>query len=169
MRPDIKEEDVKEIYNRCEEHRRLWNETEIIFNSNYAVGEVKIRLLSFLGTIFYFMVAKSKWVSWVSAGFSLFLRKKNQQHSSLIFSRVYKSYIFGEALTELGLFRMILKSFPKNLLLSPKKDRIFLKRKKIFLDNFLPKKSNIFPKMTVFFSKKNTIALLMDDFVIFGS
>jgi hypothetical protein len=39
-RPDIKEEDVKEIYNRCEEHRRLWNETEIIFNSNYAIGEV---------------------------------------------------------------------------------------------------------------------------------
>lgn len=40
MRPDIKEEDVKEIYNRCEEHRRLWNETEIIFNSNYAIGEI---------------------------------------------------------------------------------------------------------------------------------
>jgi vacuolar-type H+-ATPase subunit H len=40
MRPDIKEEDVKEINNRCEEHRRLWNETEIIFNSNYAIGEV---------------------------------------------------------------------------------------------------------------------------------
>ena len=40
MRPDIKEEDVKEIYNRCEEHRRLWNETEIIFNSNYAIGDV---------------------------------------------------------------------------------------------------------------------------------
>lgn len=39
-RPDIKEEDVKEIYNRCEEHRRLWNETEIIFNSNYAIGEI---------------------------------------------------------------------------------------------------------------------------------
>lgn len=40
MRPDIKEEDVKEIYGRCEEHRRLWNETEIIFNSNYAIGEI---------------------------------------------------------------------------------------------------------------------------------
>jgi hypothetical protein len=40
MRADIKEEDVKEIYNRCEEHRRLWNETEIIYNSNYAIGEV---------------------------------------------------------------------------------------------------------------------------------
>lgn len=40
MRPDIKEEDVKEIYNRCEEHRRLWNETEIIFNSNYSIGEI---------------------------------------------------------------------------------------------------------------------------------
>lgn len=39
MRADIKEEDVKEIYNRCEEHRRLWNETEIIYNSNYAIGE----------------------------------------------------------------------------------------------------------------------------------
>ena len=42
MRADIKEEDVKEIYNRCEEHRRLWNETEIIYNSNYAIGEVII-------------------------------------------------------------------------------------------------------------------------------
>lgn len=31
---------MKEIYNRCEEHRRLWNETEIIFNSNYAIGEI---------------------------------------------------------------------------------------------------------------------------------
>lgn len=40
MRADIKEEDVKEIYNRCEEHRRLWNETEIIYNSNYAIGEI---------------------------------------------------------------------------------------------------------------------------------
>lgn len=40
MRPDIKEEDVKEIHNRCEEHRRLWNETEIIFNSNYGIGEI---------------------------------------------------------------------------------------------------------------------------------
>ena len=40
LRPDIKEEEVKEIYNRCEEHRRLWNETEIIFNSNYSIGEV---------------------------------------------------------------------------------------------------------------------------------
>jgi hypothetical protein len=39
-RPDIKEEDVKEICNRCDEHRRLWNETEIIFNSNYGVGEI---------------------------------------------------------------------------------------------------------------------------------
>jgi hypothetical protein len=47
MRPDIKEEDVKEIYNRCEEHRRLWNETEIIFNSNYAVGEVYIQFYYF--------------------------------------------------------------------------------------------------------------------------
>ncbi len=44
MRPDIKEEDVKEIYNRCEEHRRLWNETEIIFNSNYAIGEMHFQL-----------------------------------------------------------------------------------------------------------------------------
>ncbi len=39
-RTDIKEDEVKEIYNRCEEHKRLWNETEIIFNSNYAPGEV---------------------------------------------------------------------------------------------------------------------------------
>jgi hypothetical protein len=31
---------VKEICNRCDEHRRLWNETEIIFNSNYGVGEI---------------------------------------------------------------------------------------------------------------------------------
>lgn len=44
MRPDIKEEDVKEIYNRCEEHRRLWNETEIIFNSNYAIGEIHFQI-----------------------------------------------------------------------------------------------------------------------------
>jgi hypothetical protein len=44
MRPDIKEEDVKEIYNRCEEHRRLWNETEIIFNSNYAIGELQFQI-----------------------------------------------------------------------------------------------------------------------------
>jgi len=40
MRPESKEEDVKEIYNRCEDHRRLWNETEIIFNSNYSIGEI---------------------------------------------------------------------------------------------------------------------------------
>lgn len=35
---------MKEIYNRCEEHRRLWNETEIIFNSNYAIGEIHFAL-----------------------------------------------------------------------------------------------------------------------------
>ena len=40
MRPDIKEEDVKEICNRCDEHKRLWNETEIIYNSNYGIGEI---------------------------------------------------------------------------------------------------------------------------------